>query len=89
MAESRTPYTTSNLWDTIRNRLEMAAQKAGGACGITISILAVNGLPVSWTAPDVTTMEPRRCADELLLFLTQGSATVVRVNDEGEPIQGE
>lgn len=89
MPESRIPYTTDNYWDAIRDRLEQSARQAGGACGVTISIFAINGMPVSWTVPDVTKMEPRRGADELLRFLTFGSATVVNVDDEGKPIQGE
>jgi hypothetical protein len=89
MTESRTPYTTSTPWGTILKRARIAAEKAGGVCAVTISILAVNGEPLSWTAPDVTQFEPRKCASELLRFLTLGSAMIVDVDDEGKVVQGE
>lgn len=89
MPESRTPYTTSNNWDAIRNRLEQVARQAGGTCGITISILAIEGQPVQWSAPEITKWEPRNRSRELLVFLTQASGLVVQVDDEGRPIQGE
>lgn len=90
MPETRPSYTTANEWDNILNRLEMAAQKASGLCAITISVLIVDGVPISWTAPEVTPpMEPKRCAAALLRFLTMGPAVIIASDGEGRPIQEE
>jgi hypothetical protein len=87
MPERQTEYNVPcDDWNKIRNRLKLAAEATSGACVLTLSILAVNGEPLSWTAPDITLLEPRRCAEELLRFLTLGSVKIINVNDEGVPI---
>jgi hypothetical protein len=89
MPETRTPYTTSTLWETIRHRLETAAQSVGGACVVTMSVVAVNGEPLTWTRPEVLPFEPRRDAAKFARFMAFGSEGVVELDDSGEPVQGE
>ena len=86
MPESRTPYTTRTLWDTLHHRLETAAKSVGGACVVTISVIAVNGDPITWTRPEVLPFEPRRDAARFARFLTLGSAGIVEIDDSGEPV---
>lgn len=87
MTETKTQYRTRvNDWDTIRHRLETAAQSVGGGCVVMMAIVAVDGVPISWTRPDVLPFEPRRNADRLAKFLMFGTTGV----DESEKtIQGE
>lgn len=94
MPETRMPYTTRNSWDTIHHRLETAVQSVNGACIVTMSAIAVNGKPISWTRPDVLPFEPRCDADKMARFLQFGSVGVVEstknlVENGDSGIQGE
>jgi len=89
MTETRAPYTTNTLWNTVHHRLQTAAQSVGGACVVTISVIAVDGEPLSWTRPEVMPFEPRRDASKFARFLAFGSAGIVEIDDSGGPIQGE
>lgn len=73
MPETKTPYTTSNMWDAVNRRLETAARSVGGACVVTISVIAVDGEPLSWTRPEVLPFEPRRDAAKFARFVAIGS----------------
>lgn len=86
MPETRTPYTTRDEWDTIRHRFKTAAQSVGGACVVTMSVIAVNGDPITWTRPDVMPFEPRRDAAKFARFLAFGSGGIVEVDDSGKPV---
>ena len=89
MTETRTPYTTKNEWDVIRHRLETATRSVGGACTITISVIAVDGEPLTWTRPDVLPFEPRRDAAKFARFLMFGSGgDIIELDDSGEPVKG-
>lgn len=87
MPETRTPYTTRTLWDTLQHRLVTAAQSVGGICTISISIVAYNGEVLSWSRPDVTPYEPRRDAEKLARLLTFGSSGIIELDDDGKPVQ--
>ena len=86
MTETRAPYTTSTLWNTVHHRLQTAAQSVGGACVVTISVIAVDGEPLSWTRPEVMPFEPRRDASKFARFLAFGSAGIVEIDDSGGPV---
>ena len=87
MTETKASYiTTANEWDTIRHRLETAAQSVGGACVVTMSVVAVNGAPLTWTRPEVLPFEPRRDAAKFARFLTFGSGGIIEIDDSGGPV---
>lgn len=86
MPETRTSYTTADEWETIKHRLRTAAQSVGGACVVTMSVVAVNGDPLTWTRPEVLPFEPRRDAAKFARFLMFGSGGIIEVDDSGGPV---
>lgn len=85
MTEAKAQYDVrQHNWDRIRCRLETAAQSVSGVSMVTISVLSINGRPISWTRPDVLPFEPRRDADRLARFLMFGTGGV----GEGKFTQG-
>ena len=86
MPESRESYTTDDEWATVFHRLRTAAHSVKGVCAVTISVVAVNGEPLTWTRPDVLPFEPRRDAARFARFLAFGSEGIIDVDDSGIPI---
>jgi len=69
MVETGIAYVTGrHTWSDVAKRLASCAQR-NGATILTITIVAVDGLPAHWTRPIVTPIEPASRRDEFIEML--------------------
>lgn len=71
----RLPDDIRPQWLSVIRRLQSVARsKNHGLAILEIKVLVdASGVPVQWTEPNVTRLEPKGSKDELLALLTDGS----------------
>lgn len=55
------------MWLNVIRSIQAAACRNNGAAIVTIKVMVdENGDPQFWTKPDITIIEPKRCAEQVL-----------------------